>query len=164
MLKEKYTIKDFLPLIVIFAIILGVASLITLIVDGNFFFWMRMFMGVFFIIFGALKVRKLKDFASAYKEYDLIAKRSDLYAHMYPFIELALGIFFLIGVAIMATNIITLIIMIISALGVYLKLRTGEKIMCACLGTVFKVPMTWVTLFEDLLMALMAGVMIFYMT
>lgn len=47
-------------------------------------------------------------------------------------------------------------VMLIGAYGVYRKLRAHEEIPCACLGTVFKVPMTWVTLGEDLLMAGMA--------
>jgi hypothetical protein len=46
--------------------------------------------------------------------------------------------------------------MLISALGVANELRKKQTIMCACLGTVFKIPMTYVTLFEDLLMASMA--------
>ncbi len=48
------------------------------------------------------------------------------------------------------------VVMLVGAYGVYLKLKEHEEIPCACLGTVFKVPMTWVTLGEDLLMAGMA--------
>lgn len=117
---------------------------------------MRNFMGSFFLVFGLLKVMKLKAFAKAYKEYDLLAMKSDLYAKAYPFIELALAAAFLLNFEIIITSWVTLIIMLVSALGVYLKLRKKEEIPCACLGTVFKLPMTWVTLIEDLLMAAMA--------
>lgn len=119
-----------------------------------------MFMGGFFFVFGILKILKLKDFAIAYKEYDILAMRSNAYAHAYPFIELGLGVLYFTNLIPLATNIATVIIMSIGAIGVYRKLRNKEEIPCACLGTVFKVPMTWVTLVEDLLMVFMALVMI----
>ncbi|MDP3725587.1 MAG: hypothetical protein Q8R36_00140 [bacterium] len=50
---------------------------------------------------------------------------------------------------------------VFGALGVFLKLRDGEVVPCACLGVVFKIPMTWVTFIEDLLMAVMAAFMLF---
>lgn len=163
MIKEKYTIKDFIPLIVIFTIILAFSIISPMIWGGGVMHGMRDFMGGFFIIFGLLKIIKLKSFAEAYQMYDVVAMRSKVYAYMYPFIELTLGVFFFINFKPLLTNWITLLLMLISALGVYLKLRKREKIMCACLGTVFKVPMTWVTLFEDLLMAVMALVMIAFL-
>jgi hypothetical protein len=50
--------------------------------------------------------------------------------------------------------------MSISAYGVWKVLKVKGEIQCACLGTVFKVPMTKVTLFENLFMAAMALYMI----
>jgi hypothetical protein len=50
--------------------------------------------------------------------------------------------------------------MLVSAAGVARELWKGREIMCACLGVVFKIPMTYVTLLEDLLMAAMAGFML----
>lgn len=160
MIKEKYSVKDFAPLIVIFVIIL-IASLATPgVLEGDVELGMRVFMGGFFIIFGLLKVIKLSAFVEAYQMYDVVAMRSRVYAYVYPFIELALGISYFANVKPLITNWVTLVVMLVSAFGVYLKLRKKEKIMCACLGTVFKVPMTWVTLFEDLLMAIMALIML----
>jgi len=164
MLKEKYTLKDFLPLAVIFLLILAFAIIAPLVFGGGLMRAMGYFMGGFFAVFGLLKLLKLKDFASAYQIYDVVAKKSKTYAYFYPFLEVGLGIFFLFNLAPLYTNLITLPVMLVSALGVYLKLRKKEKIMCACLGTVFKVPMTYVTLFEDLLMAAMAAAMIVFLT
>ena len=148
---------------VIVGAILLFSIIMTLVIGKDFQFGMRMFMGGFFAVFGILKVLKLKDFAVAYKEYDIIAKHSSLYAHAYPFIELALGILYFINIIPLTTNILTIIVMGIGATGVYIKLRKHEEIPCACLGTVFKVPMTWVTLAEDLLMVIMAIIMIVLM-
>lgn len=149
--------KKLIPLFSMFAL---VVLLTAVIVYGsetyNAMFTGSMFMGSFFLVFGALKVIRLRAFAMAYREYDLLAMRSSTYAHTYPFIELVLAFGYFAGFYPVAVNTITLVVMLIGALGVYRKLRQREEIPCACLGTVFKVPMTWVTLGEDLLMAAMA--------
>lgn len=121
---------------------------------------MRIFMAVFFLVFGAFKMSKLADFAQAYAEYDLIAKRFFAYGYMYPFVEASLGLAYLLNVMPLLVNSITFALMCVSALGVLQKLLKKEQIMCACLGTVFKIPMTYVTLAEDLLMAAMALIML----
>lgn len=149
--------KKFLPLISIFAAIFVFTAYMHITHSGgDMLYTMRMFMGSFFVVFGAFKVVNLKGFAMAYREYDLLAKRSWIYAYLYPFIELGLGAAFLAGTSLQLASIITLIVMSIGALGVFLKLIKREQIMCACLGVVFKVPMTWVTLLEDVVMAGMA--------
>jgi len=160
MIKERYTIKDFLPLISIFMGITVLSLFWVNAFSGGFMRWMEGFMGLFFVVFGLFKVFNLKGFADAYRMYDVVAMKYPKYGFMYPFIELVLGGLYLLGLFSVATNIITLFVMSISAWGVYLKLRKKEKIMCACLGVVFKVPMTWVTLAEDTLMAVMALIML----
>lgn len=162
-MNHKYSVKDFMPLIIIFALItlLTLANLFIL-GPANTHTFMTSFMGFFFIIFGGFKIANLAKFAEAYAMYDLIAKRSRIYALAYPFIELALGFSYLFGWYPMVTNIVTLIIMTISAVGVGYTLMQGQHIMCACLGAIFKIPMTYVTLAEDLLMAVMALVMLIY--
>lgn len=157
----KRPLKDFVPLIIIFTVVIAITLVLNYFVfEPSPMRGMQLFMGVFFIVFGGFKVVKLKGFAEAYPDYDLIAMRSKAYAYIYPFIEVGLGVLYLLGMWLLFANIITLIIMSVGALGVYLKLRKGEEIMCACLGVVFKIPMTWVTLLEDLLMAVMAIIMI----
>lgn len=151
----KHKFKYFIPLIVIFIVII----LLT-VFSG---FTMSNFMGYFFLIFGLFKVIKWKGFVMAYREYDVLAKMSKLYAYIYPLIEIGLGAAYLSVWNLFYVNIFTLIIMIISAYGVWLKLREKEEIPCACLGTVFKLPMTKVTLFEDLLMAVMSLLMLISM-
>ena len=53
--------------------------------------------------------------------------------------------------------------MAISSIGVAIELSKKKEIMCACLGVVFKLPMTYVTLLEDLLMAAMALIMLIHL-
>ena len=160
MIKERYGIKDFYPLIGLFVLVVVISGGMVWRAGGGGMPFMQMFMAWFFLLFGFLKLINLKAFAEAYGMYDIVAKRSRAYAYLYPFIEFGLGLAYLFSFNLHYTNIITLIVMLVSALGVYLQLRKGEQIICACLGVVFKVPMTWVTLFEDLLMAAMAVVML----
>ena len=156
-----YSIKDFAPLIIIFVvIILATWFLVSNIGTYDLFTILSNFMAVFFLVFAAFKIANLKGFANAYQIYDLVAARSRLYAYLYPFVELALGLAYLFSFKLLLANWVTLIIMLVGAYGVYLKLKKKEVVPCACLGSVFKVPMTWVTLGEDMLMATMALVMI----
>ncbi len=158
---DEYSFKSFLPLILIVSIVVLFSSIRPIGLHAwNTHEFMRDFMGFFFIIFGSFKIWHLSAFAEAYSMYDQIAQRSKLYAHAYPFVELGLGVLYLARWHLMFVNVLTCIIMLISAAGVAYALSKKESIQCACLGTVFKIPMTYVTLIEDLLMAGMAGIML----
>lgn len=123
---------------------------------------MNDFMGSFFIVFSLFKIYNLHNFVEAFSMYDLVAKQSTIYAYLYPFIELGLGIAYLFRFQLILTNWVTLAIMIIGSIGVAYELAQNKSIVCACLGTVFRIPMTYVTLAEDVLMAIMAIFMLFY--
>ncbi len=117
---------------------------------------MNQFMGGFFIVFSFFKFLNLKGFAESYQTYDVLAKKSLAYAYTYPFIELTLGLCYLMHVQPLFTNLATLIIMGVSSIGVIQSITRKQKIQCACLGTVFNLPMSTVTLVEDLTMMAMA--------
>jgi hypothetical protein len=76
---------------------------------------------------------------------------------------LGLGVAYLTAFAPLATNAITLVVMGVSAVGVAKAIAAKRKIQCACLGTVFNLPMSKVTLIEDGLMILMAAAMLVLM-
>jgi len=93
--------------------------------------------------------------------YDIVAKRINVWGLIYPFVELALGIAYVTNFAPFTTNIITVAVMGISSIGVIVSVANKQKIQCACLGAVFNLPMSTITIIEDLLMVAMAGVMLF---
>lgn len=159
--QPSYGFKEFLPLIMIYGAIIGFTLIKQYFSGFSFAGTMYDFMGAFFVVFGAFKIMKLAAFAEAYSSYDIIAKRSIAYAYAYPFIELVLGGMFLMRIAPTVASWATLVLMVVSSIGVAYELAQKKTIMCACLGTVFKIPMTYVTLAEDLLMGLMAAVMLF---
>lgn len=161
---EVSKFKTYKPLIVVFLyIILGVVLLQIISGDSNLMDAMSNFMGGFFLIFSFFKMLDLKNFAASYSSYDVIAKKWYGYGYIYPFIELTLGIFFILKFSPVFTNAATFSVMGISSIGVIQSLLHKRKIQCACLGTVFNLPMSTVTLIEDLLMVIMSAVMLFLM-
>lgn len=121
--------------------------------------WMRHFMAGFFLVFSFFKFLNLKEFADSYKMYDLPARYIPGYAVAYPFIEFGLGMLFLLNIEPLYTNSLTVLVMGVSLVGVVQSVMNKRKIKCACLGAVFNLPMTTVTIVEDSLMFMMAAVM-----
>jgi hypothetical protein len=106
----------------------------------------------------------LKGFAESYAMYDVIAKRIPAWGYIYAFIELLLGFAFALNFNPYLTNWVTLIVMSISIIGVLNSVLNKRQIQCACLGAVFKLPMSTVTIIEDALMILMSAMMLLYFT
>jgi copper chaperone CopZ len=147
------------PLALLGAFLVGVVGLVE--VRAGTFDWGRAmgnFMGGFFLAFSFFKLLDLRGFADAYRTYDVVARRFPVYGYAYPFIELSLGAAYVTGFQPAATNLVTLVVMAVSSVGVVQSLLQKRKIRCACLGTVFNLPMSTVTLVEDGLMIAMAAV------
>ena len=161
---EKSWFATYKPLLIIFAYIFGVALLAAQ-QNGtlNVMKFMQVFMAGFFLTFSFFKMLDLTSFADSYSSYDLLAKHWRGYGFIYPFIELALGIAYLINFQPYATNIATMAVMGFSTIGVLQSVLKKQKIQCACLGAVFNLPMSTVTIVEDLLMVGMAAGMLFLM-
>lgn len=123
--------------------------------------WMRVFMGVFLLTFASFKFAGYRMFVLMFRGYDLIAKRSKVYAAAYPFVEAALGVAFLANIFPIASNVLLLAIMSVGAIGVFQEIyhrRSG--VYCACLGNVIKLPLSTVSLVENIVMAIMAALML----
>ena len=146
-------------------LILFYISLVTVIAATSTggFDWMlgmRVFMSGFFFAFSFFKILDLKGFADNYADYDIIAKNYRGWGYIYAFIELGLGIAYAINFYPLLTNAVTLIVMSISIIGVLQSVLKKRKIQCACLGAVFNLPMSTVTILEDALMIAMSGIML----
>jgi len=160
--KSVYTLRNFMPLILILSVVIGLTALLQLVRVHSIHEIMYDFMGLFFLVFSIFKISNISAFAQAYSEYDIIAKHSRAYGFLYPFIELTLGIMYLARFQLHIANWITLVAMGIGSIGVGYELAQKKTIVCACLGAVFKIPMTYVTLLEDVIMGAMALYMIIY--
>ncbi|MBE7175241.1 MAG: cation transporter [Mucilaginibacter polytrichastri] len=154
--------RSYLPIILIFLYITG-ASLLVQFGKGTFntMEWMSHFMAGFFLVFSFFKIMNLSGFADGYQTYDIIAKRFRIWGYIYPFIELGLGMSYLLMLAPATTNAVAFVVMGLSTIGVAKSMVKNTPFECACLGTVIKLPLSKVTLFEDVLMVLMSGWMLF---
>lgn len=159
--EGKSFLATYRPLLLVFGYLAGVVALVE-ITAGRFDGMRAManFMGGFFLAFSFFKLFNLRGFVDAYQTYDVVARPVRAYGYAYPFIELGLGVAYLARLAPVVTNVVTLVVMLVSAVGVTQALLQRRRIRCACLGTVFNLPMTKVTFVEDALMAGMALVML----
>lgn len=154
-INRKNKLKQLKPLFIILTYISVTSILI------NFNQWdstdtMLDFMGLFFIVFSFFKILDIKGFKTSFKMYDPMAKLIPQYGWFYPFIEIILGIMFLMRLKINIALILTLLILGITSVGVLETLLNKKKIKCACLGTTLNIPMTEATLIENIIMIFMA--------
>jgi copper chaperone CopZ len=144
-------------------LVIGLVALASLAGSHSFMAWMMKFMAGFYIVFGAFKLLDVPAFANTYARYDLIAKYFKPWGYAYPFVELAIGFAYLFSIQIIPVTWVALVLSIIGAAGVIQANLNKQTIQCACLGTVFQLPMSVVTVIENLGMAAMAAWMLWVM-
>ena len=157
--EEKTDLQQLFPLFLILGYI-TIASILLNINpwDGSSF--MLDFMGLFYIVFSFFKLLDLKGFPESFKMYDPLAKAIPAYGWVYPFVEVALGLMFLMRFKIDIALIVTLVVLGITTFGVTKTLLNKKAIQCACLGTALKLPMTKATFIENTIMLIMAAIML----
>lgn len=162
--QTKSWFETYKPILLIFSYITIVTLLIQL---GNHHFnfmqWMQHFMAGFFLVFSFFKFLNIKGFAESYRMYDVLAKQIPVWAYIYAFVELGLGIANLTDFNPFITNLTTVLVMTISIVGVLQSVLNKKKIQCACLGAVFNLPMSTVTIIEDGIMIVMSLTMLYLM-
>lgn len=117
--------------------------------------YMSHLMGFVLVLFGLIKLSDVVGFAKGFAMYDPLARRSGTYAQIYPFLEIALGVLFILQLLIIPATLITLFIYAASLYGAIQSLREKEDLHCVCLGTYFKLPLSTVTILEASFMILM---------
>ncbi len=154
------TWRSYLPLIVIFSILFLSTAVLGWCdhIHGSFLIssLALYFMTGFFLVFSAFKLMDLKGFAEGYATYDILAQRLRSWGYIYPFLELFFGIAMLSGNQDFQLLWIEFFIMVFGGIGVLVKKRRREPVVCACLGTFLKVPLTNITLIENFGMAALA--------
>ncbi len=157
--EEKSKLQQLKPLLLIIFYI-ATASILLHYKGWSWSAFMLDFMGLFYIVFSFFKMLDLKGFPESFRMYDPLAKRVPFYGKVYPFIETALGLMFLMRFEINIALIITLIVLGITTIGVTKTLLDKKSIRCACLGTALKLPMTEATFIENAIMIVMAILML----
>ncbi|WP_298532986.1 MauE/DoxX family redox-associated membrane protein [uncultured Algibacter sp.] len=157
--EHKSQLRQLFPLFLIFGYIISASILINY-ENWNTSSFMFDFMGMFYIVFSFFKLLDLKGFPDSFRMYDPLAQVVPIYAWVYPFIEVVLGLMFLMRFKVSIALVITLFILGITTVGVVKSLLGKKTIPCACLGTALKLPMTKATFIENTVMILMAIIML----
>lgn len=157
--KEQSKLQQLKPLLLIFLYLFSAAFLL------NFKNWntpeaMLDFMGLFYIVFSFFKLLDLKGFPESFRMYDPLAKVLPVYGWVYPFMEVCLGLMFLLRYQVTLALMVTIVILGMTTVGVTKTLLDKKSIRCACLGTALKLPMTEATFIENAIMLGMAVYML----
>jgi hypothetical protein len=160
-MKIYFFLRLYKPLLILVFLALFAASFI-LIRNGYslndfFHYWMAELL-LFFSFFKLVDISRFRD---GFLKYDLLAKKISIYAYIYPFLELFLSLLYFSFLFKKFTYFLTFIIFLENFVSVVFALKNKLNLQCACLGTIFNVPLTYVTLIEDLFMLLMSGYMWF---
>ncbi len=161
-IEDKSKLAQLKPLFLILGYLSAAVVLLNY-KDGSVNDAMLDFMGLFYIVFSFFKFLDLKGFPESFSMYDPLAKAIPVYGIIYPFIEAALGVLFLMRIQIPVALISTIIILGITTVGVTKTLLDKKSIRCACLGTALKLPMTEATFIENAIMLIMAISMLIQM-
>ncbi|MBO9676526.1 MAG: cation transporter [Sphingobacteriaceae bacterium] len=162
--EAKSWAETYKPILLIFGYVTAISLVLSWQENAiNFMVFMRIFMAGFFLTFSFFKMLNLKAFAESYAMYDIVAKKFSAWGYIYAFIELGLGLSFALNLSPVIVNSVTLIVMTVSILGVLESVLNKKKIQCACLGAVFNLPMSTVTIVEDALMISMSAAMLILM-
>lgn len=122
--------------------------------------FMHAYMGVFLVVFSLLKLFDPGGFKDGFAMYDLLARRIPAYGYLYPLIELGLGLAYLAHFMPQFVYLVTILVFSFGTLGVVQALRQGLDIDCPCMGNVLSVPLSTVTLTEDIAMVIMAALLL----
>ena len=146
-------IKSFTPLIAVF----GTSFLITITSNKNF----QEFMGISICLLAMLKIMDIEAFGISFKKYDLISSRFNKWIYIYPFCELLIGISFLLSAPPSSVILIAFILGIIGMASVFKAVYLDKlKLNCACVGGYAKTPLGIISFIENLLMAIMSGLIL----
>ena len=146
-------IKSFTPLIAVF----GTSFLITITLNKNF----QDFMGISICLLAMLKIMDIEAFGISFKKYDLISYRFKKWIYIYPFCELLIGISFLLTAPPSSVVLIAFILGIIGMASVFKAVYLDKlKFNCACVGGYAKTPLGIISFIENLLMAIMSGLIL----
>ena len=110
-------IKQLKPLFIILGYIF-IASILLNYKNWNLTNAMLDFMGLFYIVFSFFKILDIKGFSMSFKMYDPFAKKAPIYASIYPFIEVLLGVMFLTRYEVNIALVITVIVLGVTTIGV----------------------------------------------
>ena len=159
----KQRIKPYRLLIVAIAVAIMFATIATLTTGyTDLHVLMQYLMAGYFLVFGIMQTISLKKSAKMLQQYDTIAKHIPVYGYVYPPLQIALGVAYLLWISPIIVNTIAAAVLFFTLIGIINVIESKDKVRCGCLGDTMKVSVGWVTLVENAVMFAMAFGMIIY--
>lgn len=156
--------KVYVPLIVLVLSVIALTEIIVHALLGlplarsSWMIWMQVFMGVWFFLFAMVKLFDLPWFVKSFQLYNL-ASVIPGYAWLFPFIEIALGIAYLVDIDMQYALLINVIAFVVIAEVLISLLYTlvirQQKPHCACMGMSAEMSVGAVTVIENIVMLVM---------
>ena len=144
------------PVIAIFAMTFFMALAAAYVVTGN---WISILAAEWFITFSmcALAIQKLQNvrsFSTMFLNYDLLARKWVPYGYLYPFGEGLAGLLMIAGILTWISVPVALFIGSVGAFSVFKAVYIDKReLKCACVGGDSNVPLGFISLTENLMMA-----------
>ena len=158
-MKEK--ILTFLPVFYVYIVSLLITLNLTFYYSLQTRISIIYFLGFFSLIFGVLKLVRYRGFVESLREYDVISQKIKIYAYIYPFFEIIFGVLFILQKEYLLLEYICLGFFLANLVSVTLALEKRKKFYCACMGGLFKLPLSYVSLVENLTMIIGLVVLIY---
>lgn len=161
--KPKMEDTSYLPVIAIFSSTALMALSLTYggSTSGVTLDFFDVFMAFSLCVLAVLKLMDLPSFTESFLKYDLLTERVPVYAKVYPFIELLVGLGILSGLFGMGVAILALLVGLIGSISVIKAVYIDKMALnCACVGGNSKVPLGAVSLTENVMMVLMGMLML----
>lgn len=153
--------SEYRKLAYVYVSVLVASFLLAVLRDIDFEIFLSSFMAVFLVVFGSFKLYGLETFAMGYRNYDIIAQKFKVWGWIYPLIQIGLGLTYLLFVTFPFLNFVMILIAAVSSVGVYKELERKSNFQCVCLGNFVKLPISRISLVEDLTMLITALIMLF---
>ncbi|MEM7693355.1 MAG: MauE/DoxX family redox-associated membrane protein [Pseudomonadota bacterium] len=155
------TRTTFRPVIAIFATTALMALALVINVSGGFdaVLWLKWFFATAMVVLAIQKLQDVEGFANGFLGYDLLARKAPIYAMIYPYAEAFAGLGMMLMIANMGPLVwvvapVSLVIGAIGAVSVVKAVYVDKRALkCACVGGGSNVPLGFVSLTENLVMA-----------
>lgn len=145
---------SYVPVIAVFSV-----ALLLSIAIGN---GIMGFMGFSLSLLATLKLMDLESFQSAFKKYDLVTQKWSPYGKVYPFLELFAGLTFLSGFVPALGGLVALFAGSAGMYSIYQAVYVEKRdLNCACIGGGSKAPLGFVSMSENIIMAIMGAWLLF---
>ena len=162
-IHAESTRREYRKFIGLLIFLMLVATLFSTLISFHWADWLRWFIGSFLVVFGGFKLISYETFTSVFPKYDVLGSRYSWYVTFYPLLEVFLGFCYILDLFPSERNIITLLLMGISFVGIYNNQdHRGPSRDSTTLGRLFRLPLSTSLLFEDVIVVVATVVLMLH--